>query len=374
MNQPDKSTILIADDAPENIALLSEVLSDDYKIRTAMNGERVLTLCDGDKLPDLILLDIMMPGMSGFDVCGYLKKQARTKDIPVIFITGRTDVTDETHGLDIGAVDYITKPFSPAIVRARVRTHLAIFNQKKEIETAYSKLKDLESLRDNLTHMIVHDMRGPLQIIKGYVELLSCSISSNDIFPKYLSKLEISCNGLIEMIGSLLDVSRFESGEMPVQMEHCDIIPLIKKVKDTYQVACSGTQKIEIISEADTLAMNCDQNIIERVIGNLVTNAIRFSPQDGTIIIRLDKEPDSIKLSVIDNGKGIPPEHRQKVFEKFGQAELSKENTKHSTGLGLTFCKLAVEAHGGTIGISGEPGTNAIWFSVPQDKNEVLSA
>ncbi len=370
-----KSTILIVDDSPENIDVLIGILSDkNYKLKAATNGEKALKIAFSDTPPDLILLDIMMPGMNGYEVCRRLKDNSDTQPIPVIFISALNATGDIVQGFNSGGADYITKPFQPQEVCARVETHLQnreyqlkLEQKNAELEKNYCCLKELENQRDNLTGMIVHDMRSPLQIISGFIQLLQ-TFSENEICEQareHIAVMGKSSENLIEMVSSLLDISRLESNQMPLELEPTDINSIVSKVLANYE----GLENIPCLKtnfKTNNVKVSADPVIIERVINNLLGNACKFTPLNGSITISVDHEDSSIKVGITDTGCGIPPEHQTKIFEKFGQVELREQKHKYSTGLGLTFCKLAVEAHGGTIGVDSSPGQGStFWFALP---------
>ena len=167
-----RDRILIVDDMPANIRILGQLLRDLYDVRVATSGEKALAIAGSDPLPDLVLLDIMMPGMDGYEVCQRLKKDPRLKDIPVIFITTKGEVADETKGFEIGAVDYIIKPFSPSIVMARVKTHLSLKRQRDELAKMTRDLTELNGMKDKLLAVCSHDLRSPLNGILGFTDLL----------------------------------------------------------------------------------------------------------------------------------------------------------------------------------------------------------
>ncbi len=242
----------------------------------------------------------------------------------------------------------------------------------RKIEESYKKLRELESLRDSLTHMIVHDMRTPLTSIYGYLEMLrefeSESLSKEG--KEYLSIVMGETQNLMEMISSLLDVSKMEHGEMQLDLSQFDVAELCKEV----------AAKLEPLREDRSVVMNfpeepimvtADRHLIGRVIQNLLSNALKFTPSPGgEIELNAEKRDGEVKVCVIDNGPGVPKEYHEKIFEKFGQVESRQNRQKYSTGLGLTFCKLAVEAHGGRIGIESEPGKGStFWFTLPNNRS-----
>ncbi|MGQ9456343.1 MAG: ATP-binding protein [Armatimonadota bacterium] len=239
--------------------------------------------------------------------------------------------------------------------------------RNREIEENYRKLRELESLRDSLTHMIVHDMRTPLTSIYGYLEMLrkydsEClSVEGKE----YLSIVMSETQNLMEMISSLLDVSKMEHGEMPLDLSVFNIAEVAREVADKLEPLRENRTLIFEFSE-DPLLVSADKHLIARVIQNLLSNALKFTPVDGKILVTGEKVDGQTRVSVTDNGPGIPKEYHTKIFEKFGQVEVRSNRQKYSTGLGLTFCKLAVEAHGGQIGVNSEPGKGStFWFTLP---------
>jgi K+-sensing histidine kinase KdpD len=365
MNTKEKQgSLLIVDDTPANIDVLVGLLSPEYRTRIALNGKIALSLC-AKEIPDLILLDIMMPEMDGYEVCQRLKEMEETKNIPIIFVTAKGETEDETKGLAVGAVDYISKPITPAIVLARVKTHLEVNRQRQKIETAYNQLKELEALRDNLVHMVVHDMRTPLSLMRGHLEILKMNGNLGDSENGHVDSITKSCMGLIDMVSTLLDVSRFDNDEMPLQMDIQNIVQLAKEAAAPYQALGDGPS-VFFESSFDTLPLRCDQSIIQRVITNLIGNAVKFTPESGTVSLVIEESDHEVKISVVDTGPGIPTAYHERIFEKFGQVGTHERRKKYSTGLGLTFCKLAVEAHGGSIGVESDVGKGStFWFRLP---------
>jgi signal transduction histidine kinase len=356
-----RATILIVEDAPANIDILMNMLAGEYSVSIALDGPSALESV-ASLNPDLILLDIMMPGMDGYEVCAKLKDNPSTRDIPVIFLTALHEDVDEENGLRLGAVDYITKPYNPGIVKARVRNHLALrraqveaTRQRDEIEVAYRNLSELEKLRDGLVHMIVHDMRTPLTAISMFFSQLSPEKINQPGFKNLLGLMQGVSDELCGMVTSVLDVNRLESRQMPLHPEATDLGRLARTVLER-MAALAGEHKVSVHLPAQPVIANCDPEITDRILQNLLGNALKFTPKGGCIQVELAAEEKWAHLSITDTGPGIPAEYHQKVFEKFGQAEARKEGQVASSGLGLTFCKLAVEAHNGSIELESEPG------------------
>ncbi len=360
-----KPTLLVVDDTATNIDILLDALGEDYAVRVATDGEAALNSVK-KFLPDLILLDIMMPGMDGYEVCRRLKEENATQDIPIIFLTSLSEDADEARGFALGAVDYITKPFSTAIITARVRNHLELRRQKLALQQSYDKLRELEALRDSLVHMIVHDMRSPLAGIIGNLQLVKMKQQPGAAADRIGLALS-STETLMEMISTLLDVSKMEEGKMTLDLLKVDILVLVNETIVMVE-PLQGQRQLTIISPSEIEAIACDAQMIRRVLQNLIVNAIKFTDREkGVVTVSIENvSTTTVRVSVADDGPGIPPEYCEQVFDKFYQVEACREGQGRSTGLGLTFCKLAIEAHGGRIGLKSDMGKGSkFWFELP---------
>ena len=370
-----KPDILVVDDTPANLQLLTGMLKEHgYRVRPVPCGKLAIQAVQKEK-PDLILLDINMPEMDGYEVCEHLKADEASKEIPVLFISALDETLDKIKAFAAGGVDYVTKPFQFEEVAARVRTHLnlrrlqvELEGQARQLQANYDKLRKLEDLRDNLIHMIVHDMRSPLMGITGNLEILGMhadkKLNSNEL--KILGNARSSGLALVGMVTSLLDISRLEQGQMPLNVTESDMDVLIQ---DALNSLGSLTKQVALLYQKQSLPVmvNCDANLVTRVIANLVGNAIKFTPEGSKVTISVERNGEGAKLCVTDAGNGIPREYHEKIFEKFGQVEARQQSKMYSTGLGLTFCKLAVETHGGKIGVESEVGRGSnFWFTLPR--------
>ena len=358
--------ILIVDDVPANLELLSAIIRDrGYEPRPVPSGKLALLAAQADP-PDLILLDIRMPEMNGFEICERLKADTVLKDIPVIFVTALTDTEKKVKALSMGAVDYVTKPFQVEEVCARVETHLELYRSKRELQRSYDKLRELETLRDNLVHMIVHDMRLPMMVILGNLEMAEMEPLTKNL-ADCIDTASISARMIVEMITSLLDVSKMEAGQMTLELSAIDMRVL---VNETFRMVetLRGQRVLNLTSPMKMEMIVGDARLIRRVLQNLIGNALRFTDKEkGTITVGIEIADDNVRVSVEDNGTGILPEYREKVFGKFFQVDKRKKGRTYSTGLGLTFCKLAVEAHGGRIGLESDVGKGCnFWFELPR--------
>lgn len=369
-----KSDILIVDDTPANLTLLSEILRESgYKVRAVPNGKLALSASKSIP-PDLILLDITMPKMNGYEVCTKLKADKILKDIPILFISALSETSDKIKAFKNGGVDYITKPFQREEVLARVETHLKITSllklQKKhltQIQSDYQKLKDLEDFRDGLIHMIIHDMRTPLFGISANIELFKKKVQ-NKLSSNYLEFIDSSYRAtqiLTGMINDLLDINKFENENIQLNKEKCKIIELVNEAVDPLKPLIKKSD-LNLIINSSNISVNCDKPLLIRVISNLISNAIKYTPQGKKVEIVAKNKKEYLEVQVIDKGSGIPEEFKDIIFNKFSRLNNEQQLKIPSTGLGLTFCKIVIESHGGSIGVkpSSTKGS-CFWFTIP---------
>lgn len=347
--------ILVVDDEEKNRRLLTDVLSvDGYTVETASDGLQALQRVPMFR-PEAILLDVMMPQLDGVETCRRLKLDPATASVPVLLVTALHDRADRLKGIQAGADDFLTKPLDMEEVRLRVRNAVHAKRLYDQASEAHEQLLKLEQFRDNLTQFIVHDLRSPLAVIMGNLELLNLKYLGplNDRQQKGAGIAYSVSQQLLEMISSLLDVARMENDQMPLRLEPCDVQSLVQEVLATL-TPLLGSARVCVDMPPVLPPVICDAALIRRVLGNLLGNAIKVVWSGGRITVRATidgRNPGFVEVSVSDTGPGIPPEYHEKIFEKFGQVDPQSRKARYSTGLGLTFCKMAVETHGGRIGV-----------------------
>ncbi len=364
MNHPAESTarsnILLIDDSPTNLQLLVGMLQEHgYRVRPVTDGEHALRAVRSEP-PDLILLDVTMPGIDGYEVCRRLKADPDTAEIPVLFISALAGIEDKVRAFAAGGVDYVSKPFHLAEVLARVHTHLELRRQQRALQQGLLRERELEEMRDKLTHMIAHDMRSPLLALKLVLDLVRKGSPHTE--PELLAGADATLAMLIELVSQMLDVSRFEAGWLTLGREPVELVALIQGLLGTVQPLAGG---IRTRVEADgPVVAEVDRDLIRRVVTNLVCNAFKFTPNTGQVVVRVAACGAVARVAVVDDGRGIAPRDHARIFEKFGQ--VGPDQRKHGTGLGLTFAKMAVEAHGGRIGVESDLGRGStFWFELP---------
>jgi len=312
-----------------------------------------------------------MPEMDGYEVCRRLKQDPETAPIPIIMVTALAGRSDRLEGIEAGANDFLTKPVGGQDVILRVRNAIHTKRLYDQVNENLDRLRELEELRDNLTHMIVHDMRSPLMGICGSLELFQMTVAErlDDDDREDLERALDSARLLTEMVNSLLDVSRLEAGKMPLHRDVCSLEPIIDKGIDSLG-GLAKRGNIRFMRPDGKVEAYCDSDVTRRIVANLLGNAIKFTPPDGEIHLQISAVGDRARIDVHDAGPGIPEEYRTKIFQKFGQVESRKEGQKFSSGLGLAFCKLAVEAHGGDIEVASEIGKGST-FTVFLPRNQL---
>jgi signal transduction histidine kinase len=360
-------TIMIVDDEPDNLNVLEASLARaGYRVVLFPRGEMAVVAAQAEP-PDLVLLDVCMPEMDGYEVCRRFKADAALGRIPVIFISALSASEDIARGFECGGVDYIPKPFREPEVLARVRTHIAMDRAYARLAEQHAQLRKLESQRDTLVHMLVHDMRNPLTVVMGHLEMIEI-YGAEQLGVDSLGSLRAarrSAEELTRMVSAVVDVSRMESEGIPLQRE---AVP----ARDLFEAAMAralGPAGRGLVSQriADACpAVLCDADLSTRIVANLLDNALKYAPDSIEIELGAEPDPGGVRLWVRDTGRGIPAEYHQHIFEKFGVAEHPEGQRPPSSGLGLAFCKMAVTAQGGTIGLDSTPGHGStFWFILP---------
>ncbi|MBV9865676.1 MAG: response regulator [Abitibacteriaceae bacterium] len=378
--QVSQGRILVADDSKVSRELLSHRLRQQgYETFTVADGQQALDTL-AEQAFDLVLLDIMMPGMNGYQVLEHLKADNTLRYIPVIMISALDEIDSVVRCIELGAEDYLPKQFNPVLLQARVGACLEkkrLRDQEvqlfKQLEENYGRLQELESLRDSLTDMIVHDLRTPLTSLLGGLSMIR---GMGELNPTQLRFLAISLRGgetLLGMINDLLDISKMEAGSLAPQLQELSAMRLIElTLLQIEQLALENNQTL-ITDIAPVLpSFQGDEDQLRRTLVNLTGNAIKFTPRGGTITLaaRLSDDGNALRFAVSDTGEGIPPEAFERIFEKFGQVDSRQNGHKLSTGLGLTFCKMVVEAHGGNIWVESELGRGStFFFTIPLKLN-----
>ncbi|MEO6906708.1 MAG: response regulator [Abditibacteriaceae bacterium] len=377
--------ILVVDDNDRNRDMLSRRLKKQgYDVETAQDGREAMQAARAQSF-DLILLDIMMPEIDGYEVLRQLKADETLRDIPVIMISALDELDSVVRCIEMGAEDYLPKPFNPTLLKARIgacleKKHVRDLALRftSELQENYKRLQVLEKLRDDLTHMIVHDLRTPLTSVITGMQMVGTTGDLDEIQREMVGIAISGGETLLGMINDLLDVEKLESGSM--QLDYA--------VLNATEIIASAVRQVASLFEGKNLTLiqqiapgvpsfQGDENKLRRILVNLLGNAAKFSSAGDilTVEARLDEDKQFLVFSVRDTGEGIPKDQFGRIFEKFGQVESRKEGRMMSTGLGLTFCKLATEAHGGHIDVESTLGEGStFFFTVPLEGAKEASA
>ncbi len=412
---PSLATVLIVDDSPQNISMLHAALQDEYSLKAATSGKQAIEICLSMPV-DLILLDVMMPEMDGFETCRHLKEHHQTREIPVIFVTARDEVQDESTGFSCGAIDYINKPIHPTIVRARVKTHLALYHQnrilEKRVKERTAKIRQInESLEQQvaarteelyqakavaeaannaksrfLTNMS-HELRTPLNSIIGFTDVvLTRNVGPlNEVQDEYLGYVLQSSKHLLDLINDILDLSKIEVDKMELKLGAVRIRELLSNsLIIVREIAHHQNVHLQEEFAADLPAtITVDERKLKQILYNLLSNAIKFSPSGGIVTLSAGftvELPAAIRekpagrgidtgpllcITVSDTGNGVEPDDLERIFNPFEQADNSDTRAFEGTGLGLSLTRKLLELHGGVIWAeSGGRGKGSAFHAV----------
>ena len=384
-----KANILIADDTPENLRLLFGMLAEQgYRVRPVPSGHRALATVQTE-LPDLILLDIKMPDMDGYEVCERLKADERTRDIPVIFISALNGTFDKIKAFSVGGVDYITKPFQIEEVLVRVKTHLGLRNLQKNLQQEITKRKQAEkelrklnqqlqetnqqlqeanASKDKFFSIIAHDLRSPFTGLIGLTEAIIEDIEhySKDKIRTILSRMHTSAEKTYSLLTNLLAWSRLQRGLMECEP---GTISLASIAEQNIRLFASNAEQKQIslrnlVTEGTTAY--ADLKMVDTVMRNLLSNALKFTDTGGTIELSTQQDENLIEIAVSDTGIGMSQENMDKLFRI--DVKYSRRGTadEEGTGLGLILCKELIEKNGGTLRVESEVGKGTTFmFSLP---------
>jgi signal transduction histidine kinase len=366
--------ILVVDDDMVTRMLLTRGLTQQgHTVAQASDGTRALEMLREGSY-DAVLLDVEMPGLNGFEVLAQIESDEELRRIPVVMVSGVDEMSSVVRCVEMGAADYLHKPFDAALLRARVdnclqkkRAHEQEIALRQELEDKYRQLQESERMRDSLTHMIVHDLRTPLTSLLTGMQSIESFGEMNELQREFV---DISISGgekLLAMINDLLDISKMESGEMTLERAEFPASTLAQGALQQIEALALDRNLTLQAHLAPALHIRADEQKLLRVLVNLLGNAVKFTPRKGSIQLSAHPDGQDVRFSVADTGEGIPPEAFERIFEKFGQVETRQAGRQMSTGLGLTFCKLTVEAHGGRIWVESEPGQGSKFlFTIPQ--------
>ena len=354
-------TILLVDDEPNFIRLVSDMLEGEgYVLAEANSGESAIEVYAQIR-PDLVMLDVMMVGIDGYETCRNLKKIYGRECAPVIFFTSRANPKEIAEGFAAGGADYLAKPCRRNEVRARIRNHLQRYILFKQQKLLVDQLSRANAAKNRFIGMAAHDMRNPLVSIRGFAEFLI----DGTVGPLTTQQLPLATiihttsQGMLNTLSELLDVATIESGELRLQLASHNISEIVaKSVALTKLPAAKKRMSVMLTTEGAGPVLMIDADKFRQVVDNLLTNAIKFSPPGSTVtvIVGAGRTPETCGFVVRDQGPGIPENERHKLFKNFGRLSVQATFGEHSTGLGLAICRNIIEAHHGSITAENLPG------------------
>ena len=374
----DAATILVVDDDQRNVRLVESILhGHGYTVLTAPDGEEALKVVESTR-PDLLLLDVMMPKMSGFELCRLLRARPETQLLPIVMVTALNAIEDKVQGLELGADDFLTKPINRQELIAKVRSILRVRvlqeeveRQRTALEKANRELLTIQRFKESMSQMVVHDLKNPLAGIMGNIQLIQ--MQSTQLPPARLGELLQrsldSARQMARMIQNILEVAKLEEQKMPLRREPLRIDALVREqTAELMSLSARDGVRLESRVEEGMPILEADRNLVGRILGNLLSNAFKHTPAGGRITVEARTEGGDIVFSVADTGEGIPEDLLPYIFDKFvaGDSDGHRRST-YDSGLGLTFCRLAVECHGGRIGVKSRPGEGTtVTVTLPQ--------
>ncbi len=369
---PKPPLVLIVDDDPRNLQLLSELLQESGIDVAGANGGAMCFKVLARRKPDLILCDIIMPDIDGYAVCRHLKADPELRDIPLIFLTARTETEDLLKGFEAGAVDYLTKPFERAELLARVRLHMelkqardTILDYMHRLEGLNEKLASLNEEKNQFLGIVAHDLKNPLTTIMMSADMVDARkqrLTPSEL-SDYMQMITRNAQRIRLIITKLLDVNKIESGRMVVESQAFDLSHFTARLSEQYQNQAER-KRIELLIDLpkDPVELVSDENLLMQILDNLLSNAIKYSPPDRRVWLSLKQTRSEVLLTLRDEGPGFTPEDKAKLYQKFAKLSARPTAGEASTGLGLSIVKRLSEMLGAQLDCDSEPGRGTTFY------------
>lgn len=359
--------ILVVDDNPHNRAIAEAHLkSFGYRVMTAESGEDALAIM-GETEPSLVLLDVVMPRMDGYETCANMRKLPNGADVPIVFLTALSDVSSHQRAMESGVDDFLTKPINRTELLLRVRSLLRINELHRDLKEGYELIRSqrdtlvrVQRQREELMQHVVHDLKNPLGAIEMNARYLMSSLGEETI--DAARDIVESAGALRRMVMNLLDICRSEDGELVPTLTDVDVTSLVTTVIGEH---ARESMDRNVVLRSSVFpgceSVRADQDLIRRVLENLLVNAIRHAPRSSSVDIVAQSAGNDVELHVRDAGNGVPEEYRERVFDKYVRLDASTSSLANR-GLGLTFCRIAVEAHGGRVWVEPNKPSGAAFI------------
>lgn len=352
-------TVLVVDDNPKNVQIIALILRElKYKIIIAVNGDNAIALVERAR-PDLILLDVMMPGMDGFEACEIIKSKPENKNIPVIFLTAMSEKVNIVKGFEVGGVDYITKPFNKEELTSRIKTHLELKFIRDELQKTTNHLTELNSIKDKIFSVIGHDLRSPIGSIKMTLDFLKGDLGKQYSIEDFRETIDVLAQTTDEVFGlleNLLGWAKSQSGNLAVLPEDIKVNELVNSIYLLHKgILHQKNVHFEQHVDEGTIVY-ADLNMLKTVLRNLVSNAIKFTPKGGTISITTNNTREFTRIIVSDNGVGISAENMIKLFDDKQHLTTYGTDNETGSGIGLILCNSFVKKNNGRLLVESKVG------------------
>lgn len=369
---PSEYKILIVDDVMSNVLLLKVLLTNEkFAIATASNGRQALEQVEKEN-PDLVLLDVMMPDMSGFEVAQHLKSNPNTADIPIIFLTALNSTADIVKGFQVGANDFISKPFNKEELIIRVTHQISLVAAKRLILSKTEELQRTIAGRDKLYSVIAHDLRSPMGSIKMVLNMLILNLPSEKIGAEMYELLTMAnqtTEDVFSLLDNLLKWTKSQIGKLNVVYQDVDLVEVTDGVIEIFSMVAS-LKKIKIREmKPEKMMVNAHIDMLKTVVRNLLSNAIKFSKENSEVLVKMEEVDGMAVVSVQDHGCGISEEGQKKLLHTDTHFSTFGTNNEEGSGLGLLLCKDFVVKNGGKLWFTSKEGEGSIFsFSIPVKK------
>jgi signal transduction histidine kinase len=362
--QQTAAKILVVDDNAQNRALAQATLEDEgFSVILAETGEDGVRAVQSER-PDCVLLDVRMPGTDGFAVCSRIRAMPEGADTPVVFLTALRDVDTFDRALRAGGDDFLTKPVRPTELVLRVQAALRLRRMNADLREHYDLVRHqrddlmrLQLQKERLSAFVVHDLKNPVNTLDLHAQLLLRNPALPESARDSVQHIREEARSLLRLILNLLDISKSEQSRLTPRLSTVDLEALTRDIVEAFALRAHSSQ-LRLERQVEVSHVQADPDLLRRVLENLMDNAIRHAPAPSTVRLSVAEEGGATVIRVADQGRGIAPESRERVFEAFVQGSTEDAlAARTSRGLGLAFCRLAVEAHGGTISVEdGKPG------------------
>jgi signal transduction histidine kinase len=368
-----RPTILVVDDNRDNCALAQATLEDDdCNVIVATSGEAALRAFETTR-PDCVLLDVRMPGMDGFEVCERIRALPGGHEIPVVFLTAQRELETFDRALRAGGDDFLTKPIRPAELVVRVQAAVRLRRMSVDLREHYEivrrqrdDLMRLQLQKERLTEFVVHDLKNPVTAMDLHAQMLLRNREIPASARNSAERIREDARSLLRMIMNLLDIAKGEEGQLAPQAGEIDAKQLASTVCEELEVRARAERVVLEHHVTLDRPLRADGDLLRRVLENLVENAVRYAPEDSVVRLSIEAHEGAVELRVADQGAGVPEHMREQVFERFVQLEDEGQKNRAGRGLGLSFCKLVAEAHGGRIWVEDAAPGAAFCLRLPQ--------